>query len=106
MKISSLSDFTGGWFIGNFSPTLHDSTDFEVAVKYYTAGEEDVTHLHKIATEWTVVVSGEVEMNGVGYKQGDIIEVQPNESSFFLAVTSAIITVVKIPSVKGDKYVL
>ena len=34
----NVSDFTKGWFIGNFEPSLLKSKDFEVAIKEYKAG--------------------------------------------------------------------
>src|SRR5579859_7291775 len=33
----NLNIFTKGWFVGNFSPTLINSDDVEVAVKHYKA---------------------------------------------------------------------
>jgi hypothetical protein len=106
MKKTALADFTGGWFLGDFDPTLLRTTGFEVSVKYYRAGDCESAHYHKVATEWTVVTAGEVEMNGARYTQGDIIEVAPNEIAQFSAITEAATTVVKVPSVKGDKYIV
>ena len=104
MKKFSLADFQGGWFLGDFTPTLFETSEFEVAIKYYRAGDAEPSHLHKVATEWTVITSGEVEMNGIRHVQGDIIELKPGEASDFRAITDTVTTVVKIPSVKGDKY--
>ena len=72
-----LEDMKMGWFIGNFSPTLHATEDVEVAVKEYEAGAYEDWHCHKIATEYTVIVSGSVEMNGIRHAKGDIIIVPP-----------------------------
>jgi quercetin dioxygenase-like cupin family protein len=105
MKKYTLSDLKGGWFLGDFSPTLLRTTGFEVSVKYYQAGDNETAHYHKIATEWTVITSGEVEMNGVRYRAGDIIEVAPGEIAQFSAITDAATTIVKVPSVKDDKYI-
>ncbi len=104
MKLSHLDAMINGWFIGGFSPTLHQTEDFEVAVKYYKAGDKEARHLHKIATEFTVILSGSVRMNGVVYTPKDIVVIQPNESTDFEAIEDSITTVVKVPSVKGDKY--
>ena len=93
-----------GWFVGNFTPTLLQTNDVEVAVKHYKAGEREDWHFHKIATELTVVLSGEIEMNGTRYKEGDIIVMEPNEGTDFLAVTDAANVVVKIPGANNDKY--
>lgn len=106
MHTSNLSKMTKGWFVGNFSPTLYSTNDVEVAVKSYKAGEYESAHYHKIATEITVIVSGTVRMNGVEYSEGDIIVIEPNDATDFLAVTDAVNTVVKIPGANDDKYIV
>lgn len=104
MKRYNLSAFTRGWFIGNFIPSLHTSSEFEIAVKHYQAGESEPSHIHRVAKEWTVIISGEVEMNGIKYTKNDIIEIDPGEYSNFHALTDAATVVFKMPSVKDDKY--
>lgn len=106
MYTSDLSKMTKGWFVGNFSPTLYSTNDVEVAVKYYKAGDYEAAHYHKIATEITVIVSGVVKMNGIEYREGDIIVMEPNDVTDFIAVTDAVNTVVKIPGANNDKYVV
>lgn len=104
MKIAKLGDMTKGWFIGNFSPTLFPTEAVEVAVKEYPAGFSEEWHYHKIATEFTVIVSGEVVMNGKRYGSGDIIIVAPGEGTDFKTLTPVITTVVKLPGATHDKY--
>ena len=62
MKIAKLSDFTNGWFLGNFEPSLFKSPDFEICVKNFKKGEVEAAHFQRIATEVTVVLSGSVRM--------------------------------------------
>lgn len=104
MKVYNLSDMKGGWFAGNFEPTVISSSDFEVAVKSYPAGSKEPKHHHKIAVEVTVISSGTVRMNGELYSDGAIIVLEPGDSTDFEAVTAATTVVLKTPSVKGDKY--
>lgn len=104
MQVAKLKDMTKGWFVGNFQPTLLATEAVEVAVKEYPAGFRDEWHYHKIATEITVIVSGEVEMNGRRYHQGDIIVIAPGKGTDFVAVTPTVTTVVKVPGVSNDKY--
>lgn len=106
MYTAKLSDMTKGWFVGNFSPSLYSTNDVEVAVKSYKAGEYEEKHYHKIATEITVIVSGIVRMNGIEYKEGDIVVMEPNDVTDFYAVTDAVNTVVKIPGANNDKYIV
>ena len=105
MKIAKLDDMVKGWFVGNFEPTLYRTNDCEVAVKSYKPGDYEGAHYHKIATEITVVIKGVVRMNGVEYRAGDIIVMEPGEKTDFLAVTDAVNAVVKLPGANHDKYV-
>jgi len=93
-----------GWFVGNFEPTLLKTTDVEVAVKSYKKGDCEEKHYHKIATEITVIVSGRVKMNNTIYEAGDIIVIEPNESTDFEALEDTVCSVVKYPGVNDDKY--
>jgi quercetin dioxygenase-like cupin family protein len=93
-----------GWFVGNFEPTCLKTKDVEVAVKEYKKGDREDKHYHKIATELTVVVSGMIRMNGAIYKKGDIVVIQPYESTDFEAIEDSINVVVKYPGANNDKY--
>ncbi|AUB83880.1 hypothetical protein [Candidatus Thiodictyon syntrophicum] len=104
MKRHKLEEMTKGWFIGDFVPTLHLTRDFEVGVKYYRAGDREDAHVHRIATEYTVIVTGKVRMGQQIYQSGDIVVIAPGESTDFEAITDAATTVVKLPSLQGDKY--
>lgn len=104
MDVHKLSDMFRGWFVGDFAPTALRSEAFEVAVKRYRAGEREESHYHKVATELTVVVSGDIAVGGERFTAGDIIVVHPGEAKDFEALTDATLTIVKVPSVKGDKY--
>ena len=104
MKVYHLENMTKGWFVGDFEPTVLRTTDVEVAVKKYQAGDCEANHYHRLATEITVVVVGQVKMNGVVYSAGDILVIEPNQTTDFLALTDVITTVVKYPGAKDDKY--
>ena len=99
-----LDDMVKGWFVGNFEPSVFQTKDVEVGVKRYKAGDYEESHYHKIATEITVVVSGQVEMNGKEYTAGDIIVIEPFEATDFKAISDTVSTVVKIPGASNDKY--
>lgn len=106
MKTARLDDMIKGWFVGNFEPTLYKTDDAEVAVKSYKSGDNEKAHFHKIATEITVIVSGTVRMNGIEYKDGDIIIMEPGDITDFEALTDAVNVVVKLPGANHDKYIV
>lgn len=104
MKKYQLEDMVKGWFVGGFEPTIINTKDVEVAVKSYKKGESEETHYHKVATEITVIISGCVRMNGIEYSAGDIIVIEPYESTNFEALEDTTNTVVKFPGATNDKY--
>ena len=105
MKTAKLEDMIKGWFVGNFEPTLLKTNDVEVAIKNYNKGDYEDRHFHKIATEITVITKGRVKMNGIEYKVGDIVIMEPNESTDFECLeNNTQNVVVKIPGANNDKY--
>lgn len=104
MRIEKLQGMKGGWFVGDFSPSVLRSPDFEVAVKRYRAGDAEARHCHRQAVELTLIVSGQVRMNGVVCGPDDIVVLEPGEWTDFTALTDAVNVVVKTPSVMGDKF--
>jgi quercetin dioxygenase-like cupin family protein len=104
MRVSTLDEMKLGWFVGDFEPTCLKTDQVEVACKHYKAGESEGRHVHRIATEITTVAQGHVMMNGQTYQTGDVIVLEPGEATDFHALDDAITVVVKLPSVKGDKY--
>lgn len=104
MKRLHLSAMTGGWFVGDFSPTAFATSAAEVAVKSYRGGDREARHHHRIATEITLIQSGSVEMNGERYDAGAIIIIDPYEATDFHALTDTVTVVVKVPGARDDKY--
>lgn len=104
MEISNLENMVRGWFVGGFEPTLFKTTDVEVAVQKFAAGDYEAAHCHRIATEITVIVSGRAMMAGKEVKAGDIIKISPGEYTDFEALEDTVTTVVKLPGALNDKY--
>mgnify|MGYP001182509613 FL=1 len=104
MEYSNLDDMFKGWFVGDFSPTALSTSACEVAVKRYKAGDKEGRHFHKIGTEVTLILLGSASMNGVVINEGQIVTINPGESTDFMAITDVTTVVVKTPSVVDDKY--
>ena len=104
MQVYKLSDMTNGWFVGDFAPTVLHNEAAEVAVKTYGAGSVEARHLHKVATEVTLILSGRARMNDLVLEAGDIVRIEPGQDTDFEALTDVTTVVVKTPSVAGDKY--
>lgn len=106
MRHDRLEAMTKGWFVGDFVPRSLHSNDCEVAIKHYRAGDHEAAHYHKVATEITAIVSGDVEMLGRRWGAGDILTIEPGETTDFRALTDVVTVVVKVPSAPDDKYVV
>ena len=100
-----LEDMIKGWFVGDFVPTTFSTKDCEVAVKHYNAGDYEELHHHKIATEITLILSGQVRMMERTWEEGDIIVLEPGTATDFEALTDAVNVVVKVPGTLEDKYI-
>lgn len=106
MKLERLENFPGGWFIGAFSPTLLSTSDFEVCLKSFKAGDFEPKHYQKVATEFTVVVSGLCRMGEFNLSAGDILVLEPGEASDFEAIEDCLVLGIKTPSTPKDKVVV
>lgn len=104
MESFELNTFTKGWFVGAFTPTLAPISAAEVAIKSYRAGDCEERHHHKVAVELTAIVSGRVRMNDREFGAGQIVRIAPGESTDFVVLADTVTVVIKLPSVKGDKY--
>ena len=93
-----------GWLVGDFKPSIINSKDIEVGLKYYKKGDKETSHVHKIITEYTIVVSGKIRMNNKVYSEKEIVEILPNTLTDFESLEDSITLVIKSPSIPSDKY--
>jgi quercetin dioxygenase-like cupin family protein len=103
MKRYRLEDFSKGWVVGNFLPSLFVNSNFEIAVKFFKAGDSEAEHKQIVATEITIVVEGSISMGGKNYERGDIVVIEPNEVCGFTSITDSSLVCVKFPSLPNDK---
>jgi len=82
------------------------TSDFEVGVKHFKAGEIEVAHKQIVATEISVVISGVIEMNGQEFQEGQIITVLPGEITNFRSLTNSSLVCVKFPSIPADRIIV
>ena len=106
MKKSRIENFSNGWFVGNFKPSIFQSNKFELGVKLLKEGEKEPSHYQKTAYEITYVVSGQCILNEQLLLKGDVLLVEPEEIGSFEAITDCILVVAKTPSMPDDKYLV
>jgi hypothetical protein len=103
LKKFRLADFTAGWVVGNFNPTLHQTRDFEFGVKYFKAGDREALHYQIVARELSIVVSGSCRIGAVDLDAGEGLLIEAGEEADFEAYTQCAIAVIKWPSLPADK---
>lgn len=101
-----LDDMIGGWFIGDFEPSILKTDLFEVGFKKYNMNDEEDLHVHNIVREYTLVTFGVAEVNGEIIRDGEVFVVEPGEPTKFIAKTNCNTVVVKVPSIPSDKTVI
>jgi hypothetical protein len=106
MKINKIEEMVGGWFIGDFEPSVLKTKDFEVCYKFHHAGEIWDNHYHKVATEINYLIRGKMNLSGIELNQGDIFTIYPDEVAIPEFLTDCELIVVKTPSIKEDKYIV
>jgi len=103
MKVNKMNEFIKGWFVGDFSPVLLHSKDYEIAVKWFKSGEQEPLHKQIEATEITVVIEGQIRLGGEIFSKGDVITIPPGEFAEFESLTDSSLVCVKTPSLPNDK---
>lgn len=106
MKIYNIKDMKGGWFVGDFSPSVFKNPFFEVAHHTHEAGYVTPRHTHKIAQELTYILRGKMNVSGNILDAGSIFLYEPNDVADVVVIEDVDLIVVKWPSVPSDKYVL
>jgi quercetin dioxygenase-like cupin family protein len=104
MKKVKLDDMVRGWFIGDFEPSVLKTKDFEIGILRHTKGEVWPAHIHKIATEYNVLLAGKMLICGEIIEPGTIFWIEPNEVGNPVFLEDCTVVTVKTPSVIGDKY--
>jgi hypothetical protein len=104
MDVRKLSEFVGGWFVGNFQPTLLNTAAFEVAWKVHSREEGVEPHLHRRVTEYNLLAHGSMTVNGVLLAEQDLFVLHPGERVDIVIHTDEVhVVCVKVPSIPADK---
>jgi hypothetical protein len=98
-----LEEFTLGWVVGNFSPSLHLTTDFEFGVKYFKSGDCEPRHYQTVARELSIVVTGSCRIGSFRLESGEGLMIEAGEEADFEALSDCAIAVIKWPSLPADK---
>ncbi len=104
MKTFKLDKFTRGWVCGDFEPSIIRSKHFEVGVREYVKDESSRPHYHSDLEEVTIVLFGEISINGNIFKENDIILLEKKEACYMEILSDkAKLLFIKVPSIPDDK---
>jgi hypothetical protein len=98
MKLYRIEDMKGGWFVGDFEPTIFKTKEFEVSYKVHKKDEVWDIHYHNICKEINLLIRGEMTIQNTYLKQGDIFVLEPFEIADPVFLIDCEIICVKIPS--------
>ena len=105
MQTFKIDDMKRGWFVGDFEPSAFKNPFFEVAHHKHPKGKGE-SHYHKVTTELTYIIEGEMLVSGQHLKAGDMWIYEQNEVADVENLTDVSLVVVRWPSVPSDKYLV
>ena len=94
-----------GWFIGDFDGAVYRTKDFEVTYQK-NPRSQTASHIHKLAYEITLIISGRQICNGEMFTAGDICLLEPGDISQIEYIEETEVITIKTPSIPSDKHLL
>jgi hypothetical protein len=94
---------TGGWFIGDFKPSVLRTKKFEVGIKRHCKGDKWPAHKQLKATEYNYLAYGDLHIGKEYLQEGDIFVIPPGEVVEPVFDSNCVVVVVKVPSLPKDK---
>ena len=95
---------TGGWFVGNFVPSVLCTDKFEIGYHKHKKGDDTQNHYHKLSTEINVIIKGKMLVNGEICLAGDIFVFEPYTVSEAIFLEDTELIVVRNSSNTKDKH--
>lgn len=104
MEVRKLNEFTRGWFIGHFDPSIYKTSEFEVGILTHKKGEEWPAHYHT-AVEINCLISGKILIRDRVLEAGDVFKFDSGEVANPVFLEDCVVVVVKTPSLPNDKFI-
>lgn len=98
-----IENYTRGWIIGDFEPSLFKTKDFEVAVISHHKDEKIPLHYHSELEEYNVLLSGKMIVNNQELVEGDVFVLVRKEVVNVTVLEDSKLLCIKIPSIPRDK---
>ena len=108
-----LSEFSGGWFVGDFEPSAFRIPECEVAYKQHAKGEQYGMHYQRYAWEINYLIRGQILVRHLDgreerVKAGEVFIFPPGERYAAQPVfeEDCEVICVKSPSLPNDKVIV
>jgi hypothetical protein len=102
----NIHDYTRGWLIGDFQPSIKQTNEFEIGILKHTKNEKWGFHYHQKSIEFNLLIQGKMIINEKSIEEKDFFVFYPNDISCPLFLEDCIILCIKIPSHPNDKYLI
>lgn len=104
MKQSNINNFRGGWFVGDFEPSIFKNPFFEVAHHSHKKNDATFPHYHQVTNELNYIVRGEMMVDKKHLKAGDMWIYEPWDISDVQFLEDTDLMIIRWPSIPSDKY--
>ena len=104
IKQNKLENMTRGWLIGDFSPSILKTNDFEIGYLKHPKDQVWPAHVHKEANEYNILIKGKLIINNETIEQGEIFIIPKNMLTSAKFLEDCEILCIKVPSLPKDKY--
>ena len=104
MKQSNFNNFRGGWFVGDFEPSIFKNPFFEVAHHSHKKNDATFPHYHQVTNELNYIVRGDMMVDKKHLKAGDMWIYEPWDISDVEFLEDTDLMIIRWPSIPTDKY--
>lgn len=99
-------DFTRGWIIGDFKPSIFRTEQFELGILNHPKYQQWDNHYHKYADEINILLDGSMVLNNTPIHKGELFFIKKRQIACPKFLEDCKILCIKTPSIIGDKYCL
>lgn len=103
-KVINKNDYTRGWLIGDFIPSIENNKNVELGYLFHEKDSKWDFHYHKESIEINILINGNMIINNIEYNEKDVFIINKNIISCPIFVRDCELICIKIPSVPQDKY--
>jgi quercetin dioxygenase-like cupin family protein len=104
VKVNHIDAMTRGWIIGDFTPSILKTSQFEIGYLSHKKDEIWPAHVHNQADEYNILINGAMKLNNEILSQGDIFIIKKGMLAKAYFIEDCNIICIKCPSKPSDKY--